>query len=91
MALRIVCLLSLMAFCHAGVLPFFDPRIVNGEEIQPGEIPYQVSLQYIVSSFHFCSGSILNKDYVITAAHCVYGGYANEIKVVAGIIELTSS
>ncbi|XP_036138603.1 trypsin-1 [Monomorium pharaonis] len=88
MALRILCFLSLLVFSHAGILSFFDPRIVNGEEAKPGEIPYQVSLQYKDSSFHFCGGSILNDYYVITAAHCVYGENANEIKVVAGTINL---
>ncbi|XP_036138929.1 mite allergen Der f 3-like [Monomorium pharaonis] len=89
MALKILCFLSLLAFCHAGVLPFFDPRIVNGEDAKPGEIPYQVSLQQKYSSFHFCGGSVLNNYYVITAAHCVENQNARDIKVVAGTINLT--
>ncbi|XP_011876585.1 PREDICTED: mite allergen Der p 3-like [Vollenhovia emeryi] len=89
MALRILCLLSLLAFSHAGILPLFDPRIVNGEDAKIGEIPYQVSLQNRDSNFHFCGGSILNDNYVITAAHCVSGKSASEIKAVAATIDLT--
>ncbi|XP_018311475.1 chymotrypsin-2-like [Mycetomoellerius zeteki] len=89
MALRILCLLSLLAFSQAGLLSFFDPRIVNGENAKSGEIPYQVSLQYTDSSFHFCGGSILNDNYVITAAHCAKAIESpSNVKVIAGTINL---
>ncbi|KAL6435841.1 hypothetical protein ACFW04_005602 [Cataglyphis niger] len=89
MALTILCLLGLSAFSQAGILkPYFDPRIVNGVDAKEGEIPYQVSLQEKFSSFHFCGGSILSKYYVITAAHCVVGQTASNIKVVANTIDL---
>ncbi|XP_017761679.1 PREDICTED: chymotrypsin-2-like isoform X1 [Eufriesea mexicana] len=81
-------LLTLFAICNAGLLPKYDPRIVNGEKAKEGEIPYQVSLQNRDSSFHFCGGSILNENYVITAAHCVSGKLAIELKVVAGTTNL---
>ncbi|XP_036141753.1 chymotrypsin-2 [Monomorium pharaonis] len=89
MALKILSLLSLLTFCHAGVLPFFDSRIVNGEDAKLGEIPYQVSLQNKGSSSHFCGGSILNDNYVITAAHCVQGKSGSSIQVVAATINLS--
>ncbi|GAB1865440.1 Mite allergen Der f 3 [Camponotus japonicus] len=89
MALTILCLLGLLAFSQAGILkPYFDPRIVNGEDAKLGEIPYQVSLQDKQSSFHFCGGSILSENYVITAAHCTEGKSAESIKVVAASIDL---
>ncbi|KAG7197995.1 hypothetical protein KM043_016220 [Ampulex compressa] len=89
MALPALFLLALVAFSEAGVLPFNDPRIVNGEDAEPGEIPYQVSLQRLPSSKHFCGGSVLNENYVITAAHCVAGKSPATLKVVAGTIDLT--
>ncbi|EFN71150.1 Mite allergen Der f 3 [Camponotus floridanus] len=89
MALTILCLLGLLAFSQAGILkPYFDPRIVNGEDAKLGEIPYQVSLQQKSSSFHFCGGSILTENYVITAAHCAEGQSAENIKVVAASLDL---
>ncbi|XP_033898823.1 chymotrypsin B-like [Acipenser ruthenus] len=44
-------------------------RIVNGEEAVPGSWPWQVSLQQ-TSGFHFCGGSLISDQWVVTAAHC---------------------
>ncbi|NXT21241.1 CTR2 protein, partial [Syrrhaptes paradoxus] len=44
-------------------------RIVNGESAVPGSWPWQVSLQRN-DNFHFCGGSLINENWVITAAHC---------------------
>ncbi|XP_063983900.1 chymotrypsin-2-like [Diachasmimorpha longicaudata] len=81
----------LVASSYAHILPEnSDPsRIVNGVDVGVGEIPYQVSLQQKGNSFHFCGGSILNKKYVITAAHCVKGTSAASIKVVSATVKLS--
>ncbi|XP_031838671.1 chymotrypsin-2-like [Nomia melanderi] len=89
MILSTLSILALLSFSNAALLPWFDPRIVNGENAKAGEIPYQVSLQNKGSSFHFCGGSVLNENYVITASHCVSGKTASQIKVVAGTIDLS--
>uniref|UniRef100_A0A4W3KHV2 chymotrypsin n=1 Tax=Callorhinchus milii TaxID=7868 RepID=A0A4W3KHV2_CALMI len=44
-------------------------RIVNGEEAVPGSWPWQVSFQDY-SGWHFCGGSLINENWVVTAAHC---------------------
>ena len=52
--------------------PFLDSRIVGGSEAQPGSAPWQVSLQWGFMSFqHFCGGSIINSQWIVTAGHCV--------------------
>ncbi|CAK9805104.1 Mite allergen Der p 3 [Anthophora plagiata] len=89
MLLTTVLLFTLLSISEAGVLPKYDPRIVNGQDALPGEIPYQVSLQNKDSAFHFCGGSVLTANYVITAAHCASGKTASSIQVVAGTINLS--
>merc|ERR1712018_620855 len=55
--------------------------IVGGKEATPHSIPWQVSVQ-TRSGFHFCGGTIINENYVLTAAHCVKPG--DRITIVAG-------
>uniref|UniRef100_A0A8C3XPA7 chymotrypsin n=1 Tax=Chelydra serpentina TaxID=8475 RepID=A0A8C3XPA7_CHESE len=67
-------LLSCLAFLGCG-LPAIQPaisgyaRIVNGETAVPGSWPWQVSLQDN-TGFHFCGGSLISENWVVTAAHC---------------------
>ena len=50
-------------------------RIVGGSEAGDGEFPWQVSLRSIggIGATHFCGGSVIDKDWVLTAAHCCAG------------------
>jgi secreted trypsin-like serine protease len=48
--------------------PSRNGRIVGGVDSRIEDFPYQVSLRY--NREHWCGGSILNADTVITAAHC---------------------
>lgn len=47
-----------------------QPRIVGGEPAAAGVWPWMVSLQDPASG-HFCGGSLIASDLVVTAAHCV--------------------
>ncbi|XP_043266310.1 trypsin beta-like [Colletes gigas] len=51
-----------------------DGRIVGGEETTIEQAPYQVSLEKLRSNklfTHACGGSIISKNWVVTAGHCV--------------------
>merc|ERR1712018_232179 len=59
--------------------------IVGGEDAEDGEFPWQVQLRSSDDSGSlFCGGSVLNEDWVITAAHCCVGTHPLGFHVVAG-------
>lgn len=51
----------------------FVSRIIGGQASSEGVWPWQVSLQFNrwEPSGHFCGGSLIHPQFVITAAHCV--------------------
>lgn len=51
-----------------------SPQIVGGNEAPAGAYPYIVSLQWGIFgrlASHFCAGSILTNEWIITAGHCI--------------------
>lgn len=62
------------------------PRIVGGAPIPISQAPWQVAIN---SDGNLCSGSLINVQWVITAAHCVAGVPLNEISVWAGVDQLS--
>ncbi|XP_077558596.1 trypsin-1-like [Haemaphysalis longicornis] len=71
-------------------------RIVGGEDAGPLEFPWQVSLRRKVPMInldrgHTCGGSIINANYVLTAAHCVSGllTFSSNFAVTVGEQDIT--
>jgi len=66
-----------IAVCDAGtcgvpaIAPSTSVRVVGGVEAVPHSWPWMVSLQ--ADGRHFCGGSLINKQWVLSAAHCAPG------------------
>lgn len=71
--------ITLGLFAQADVK--FGQQIVGGVQTEKGELPFQVSLQS--SGSHFCGGSLIKPNWVLTAAHCVQG--SSSMKIVVGM------
>ncbi|RVE69983.1 hypothetical protein OJAV_G00083050 [Oryzias javanicus] len=90
MALKLICVLVLQTlFLKDCGRPALNTRIVGGQDAPPGFWPWQVSLQ--TTSGHFCGGSLINNQWVMTAAHCFLFRSASDVTVVLGLQSLQGS
>jgi hypothetical protein len=81
----------------AGADPKPPPeRIINGTAIPITDAPWQVALLSTrLSMLQFCGGSIVNAQWVVTAAHCVWNQWfldsPDGLEILAGEARLTAS
>jgi len=60
-----------------------DTRIVNGEEADPHEFPWIASLMG-KDGWWYCGSTIINEEWILTAAHCVEDEEASKVFVRVG-------
>lgn len=68
-----------------------ERRIFGGVEARQGDDPWQVALvpAELSQNIAFCGGSLIGREVILTAAHCVDGGtLPGQVDVVAGSIDL---
>ncbi|WP_428264818.1 trypsin-like serine protease [Haliangium sp.] len=70
--------------------PAGSDKIVGGDNVTINEFPWQISMQ-TPSGFHFCGGSILDEEWILTASHCVDGSSPSDIRIAAGITRVSTS
>lgn len=69
-----------------------DMKVVGGQKT-PEHYPYQLSLQLYrpnnpKSYAHFCGASILQENYLLTAAHCIKPMNISQVSALAGVSDL---
>jgi len=60
--------------------------IHGGEPADEGEFPFQASLQSLDGE-HFCGGSIIHPNWILTAGHCLYYADPEYMEVVTGTVD----
>lgn len=66
-----------------------QPQVVGGEPVANGDFPFVASLgdiRYGGTAYtrHFCGASLIDRDSVLTAAHCVQDNPRRPLRVVVG-------
>ncbi len=83
LAVLLTASLSIAAQANNTKKTAITPYIVGGVVAEKGEFPFQVSLQ-TSSGSHFCGASLIKKNWILTAAHCVSRWNASN-KIVVGL------
>lgn len=88
--------LAIPAIISGAAIPQNDPEnwdenttdIVGGVAAAQGDLPFIVSVQ--LSGSHFCGGSLINANTVVSAAHCFFGRTGSSWRIRAGSLNRAS-
>ncbi|KAF3698386.1 Serine protease 27 [Channa argus] len=66
-----------------------NSKIVGGQDVSPGSWPWQAAL--FIDGKAFCGGTLINNEWVLTAAHCFESEDPTKVIVFLGIQSIVSS
>jgi trypsin len=82
----LVSLLLLLAACSTPAPTAseeLDAQIVGGSQAAAHAYPFMITYGFAPQD-HYCGGSLLSNQWVLTAAHCVYGSRSSDWYITAG-------
>ena len=66
-------------------------RIVGGDIATPGDWPWQVTYDWVGSGKgHWCGASIITRNWIVTAAHCIVSKKASDYTLTVGRFSASS-
>ena len=76
--------------------PIYEGQVVGGKAVSDGKYPFMAALLDnraggSARDKQFCGGTLIDRDSVLTAAHCVSGAPLRPLRVTVGRTVLTSS
>ncbi|XP_017010967.2 chymotrypsin-2 [Drosophila takahashii] len=89
---RDLCLAVIAVLAFVGASQAAPPlgRVVNGTDSSVQKYPFVISMRGSSGS-HSCGGSIISKQFVMTAAHCTAGRKASDLSVQYGVTTISAS
>merc|ERR1711962_1437171 len=75
--------------CRCGEKTWTGTRIINGKETEALEYPWQAGIVWKNRMDPWCGGSLINSNWVLTAAHCTAGTREHWIQVLLAEHDVT--
>ncbi|EDV42031.1 uncharacterized protein Dana_GF17772 [Drosophila ananassae] len=88
-----LCLVGIALLAMVGLSQAAPPltgRVVNGTDSSVEKYPFVISLRG-PSGSHSCGGSIVSKQFALTAAHCTAGRTADQLSIQYGVTTINST